>query len=80
MIFIAIFGALFLWVSGYVIGFHIGRTDRQFVCLHRSRMTTFYGMDDLRDLFSGRITSEEYSRKRDMKIVSKCADCGKVLK
>ena len=66
---------LIAFFFGYRVGFVMGRPPP---CPHNTRTTTFHGMEDLRDLFSGRITVEEYKEK-EVNIVSKCADCGEVL-
>lgn len=49
-------------------------------CKHTSRITTFHGMEQMRDLFNGRMSIEEYRNyKGKFGIESKCCDCGEKL-
>lgn len=58
-----------------------GRKRKKARCQHRSYTTHFKGMEELRAMFSGRMSPEEYSKLAgDFGPVRHCLDCGAKIK
>lgn len=52
---------------------------KQFLCRHNSVMTEMPQMEIYRDLFSGRLSIEEYRKIKIPPDKRTCCDCGKIL-